>query len=338
MKKNLLLAAALCATLSASAAVEVCFIDRATDFPELPATLAAGTKLAESENVVMSWTNEGEMNGQNADFNGIKTILVNGEAIDLVPGVGGVVNPAGVDVTAGPAQGGVQYCFTVKKDGWLIIPSKISSNKNFYAYEGSFEGEMNLMAYTLGMALYGDNAKDKTHAVYTLPATEMGYCDFAAANIDDFLHGGKAIDWPYRIFFNIQADAPEYADKLNAGNGTGVIMFPVFADAATYYVFATGSKMNTCGAIFVEGEKQPSVSLYGPEQHGEDGSVTRAEQNFVITGEAQTPPTGGIDNIAADVKATELDWNAPVYNVMGQKVSKNFKGIAIQNGAKFIVK
>ena len=54
----------------------------------------------------------------------------------------------------------------------------------------------------------------------------------------------------------------------------------------------------------------------------------------MITGSA----TGGIDNIATDVKAAELDWNAPVYNVMGQKVSKNFKGIAIQNGAKFVVK
>ena len=45
----------------------------------------------------------------------------------------------------------------------------------------------------------------------------------------------------------------------------------------------------------------------------------------------------GIDNVTAVEKA-ELDWNAPVYNVMGQKVSKGFTGIAIQNGNKFIVK
>ncbi|TFU93163.1 hypothetical protein E4T81_09405 [Barnesiella sp. WM24] len=331
MKKNLLLAAALCAAFTASAAVEVCFtVNRDEIVPNLSEkpVLAEGTVLAESENVKMIWANETQINAQNCDFNGIKSILVNGEQVDLVPGVGGETNPSGVDIFSGPSQGGVQYCFEVKKDGWLIIPSKISSNKNFYAYEGSFAGEMTLMAYTLGMALYSSDYADLTNGVFTLPADELGYCDLNSPELDKYTLGGTAIAWPIRIF-------TQNAEAASAGNGTGVIMFPVFADAATYYVFATGSKMNTCGAIFVEGEAQPEVSLYGPATEGDN---PRAEQNFVITGKAQTPPTGGIDNIASDVKAAELDWNAPVYNVMGQKVSKNFKGIAIQNGAKFVVK
>ena len=91
--------------------------------------------------------------------------------------------------------------------------------------------------------------------------------------------------------------------------------------------------MNTCGFIFVEGNTLPNVSVYAPERTPEEGDVIPAK-TVVITGSA----TGGIDNIATDVKVAELDWNAPVYNVMGQKVSKNFKGIAIQNGAKFVVK
>ncbi len=53
---------------------------------------------------------------------------------------------------------------------------------------------------------------------------------------------------------------------------------------------------------------------------------------FIVTTDA-----AGIDNVVAAEKA-ELDWNAPVYNVMGQKVSQGFKGIAIQNGNKFVVK
>lgn len=52
----------------------------------------------------------------------------------------------------------------------------------------------------------------------------------------------------------------------------------------------------------------------------------------IIQGDA-----AGIDNVT-EVKDAVLDWNAPVYNVMGQKVSKGFTGIAIQNGNKFIVK
>ena len=38
------------------------------------------------------------------------------------------------------------------------------------------------------------------------------------------------------------------------------------------------------------------------------------------------------------VEATVIDLNAPIYNLQGQQVDKNAKGILIQNGKKFIVK
>lgn len=44
------------------------------------------------------------------------------------------------------------------------------------------------------------------------------------------------------------------------------------------------------------------------------------------------PVTTGIKNITA----TEAAANAPIYNLAGQKVSKAFKGIVIQNGKKFV--
>lgn len=40
----------------------------------------------------------------------------------------------------------------------------------------------------------------------------------------------------------------------------------------------------------------------------------------------------GVGTIAADT----LDENAPIYNTLGQRVSKDYKGILIQNGRKFI--
>lgn len=46
--------------------------------------------------------------------------------------------------------------------------------------------------------------------------------------------------------------------------------------------------------------------------------------------------TSGINN--ATVANCVLDENAPVYNLAGQRVNKNAKGILIQNGKKFIVK
>lgn len=51
-------------------------------------------------------------------------------------------------------------------------------------------------------------------------------------------------------------------------------------------------------------------------------------ENFSITG-----TTTGIDNITVE---QEFDENAPVYNLQGQRVSKDTKGILIQNGKKFI--
>lgn len=47
--------------------------------------------------------------------------------------------------------------------------------------------------------------------------------------------------------------------------------------------------------------------------------------------------TAGTDGIN-EVKANTLNENAPVYNLAGQRVSKDTKGILIQNGKKFINK
>lgn len=47
--------------------------------------------------------------------------------------------------------------------------------------------------------------------------------------------------------------------------------------------------------------------------------------------------TGGQTGIN-DAVAAKADVNAPVYNLAGQRVNANFKGIAIQNGKKFIAK
>lgn len=68
----------------------------------------------------------------------------------------------------------------------------------------------------------------------------------------------------------------------------------------TYFFWVSGSKIMLCGLA------------------------------FDVTGGGQT----GIN----DAVAAKADVNAPVYNLAGQRVNANFKGIAIQNGKKFIAK
>ena len=324
MKKSLLLMAGVAVAFSASA-FEVGFMNSVElDLASKP-TLADMTPLASTENVEMFFYYGQETSAQNPDFNGFKQVIVNGEAVDLVQGIGGVTNGS-CNLDDGPTAGGCMYLFKVKKDGYLIVPSKISSNKNFYVYEGLVGEEPMPVAYTLGMDIQNDAYPDLASAIYTLPSDDMGWINRDAADIDKYTFGGNTIAWPIRI----QTGDPEAAA---AGNGSGVLIFKVYAEAENYFCFATGSKMNTCGYIFVEGNNLPAVSLYAPERTIDEGATTVPAKTIVVTGSA-----AGIDNIASDVKAAELDWNAPVYNVMGQKVSKNFKGIAIQNGAKFVVK
>ncbi len=335
MKKNLLFAAALCAAFSASAAVEVGFIDAEALGLENKPAVAEGTLLCESANVKMYLGQEQtECSKQNPDANGMKYLIVDGESVALVPGIGGNANPSSVNVNNGPTYGGCQYHLTVAKDGYLIIPSKISSNKNFYAYEGTFKGSMNLLAYTLGMEIASADYPDLTQAVYSLPADALGYFDMSSPEAENYLLGGTAIAWPIRI-------ATQNPEATSAGNGTGAIIFPVYADAVDYWVFATGSKMNTCGFIFVEAAdpsadpaNMPAVTVYGPERTTDDGVVPA--KSFAITGQLQQPgEDAGLDAIIANEVE---DANAPMFNVLGQRVNDSYKGLVIKNGKKFINK
>ena len=61
-------------------------------------------------------------------------------------------------------------------------------------------------------------------------------------------------------------------------------------------------------------------------------STTESAGTWEIEDFSVTGTTTGIDNITVD----ELDENAPVYNLAGQRVSKDAKGIVIQNGKKYI--
>lgn len=76
----------------------------------------------------------------------------------------------------------------------------------------------------------------------------------------------------------------------------GTCVFDVVADK-TYYVFCTGSKLGFYGFTFTE------------------GASTGMEDTEV---------------------ATVPDENAPIYNILGQKVDKSYKGVVIQNGKKYV--
>lgn len=78
-----------------------------------------------------------------------------------------------------------------------------------------------------------------------------------------------------------------------------------------------------------EGDK---VVVYGQLQKYKSGeTITPEIKNCYLVA---INPTTGINNVTA----TKLNVNAPMYNLAGQKVSNNYKGVVIQNGKRFIVK
>lgn len=67
------------------------------------------------------------------------------------------------------------------------------------------------------------------------------------------------------------------------------------------------------------------------------GIIAQYKQTYEIYPiEAPTVATG-IETIKTD-GAKALDLNAPLYNIAGQRVSRSYKGVVIQNGKKYILK
>ena len=103
-------------------------------------------------------------------------------------------------------------------------------------------------------------------------------------------------------------------------NGLGVIWFPVY-NGGKYLFNACGSKASVSGMYFATAEQDVVV----------EGTDSEAPKDaFTI----YTAGADGIANVAATAKAE----NARMFNLAGQEVGKNFKGIVVVNGKKFMNK
>lgn len=101
----------------------------------------------------------------------------------------------------------------------------------------------------------------------------------------------------------------------------------------------------TAGKFMVDISKWGKVSQYAYQninkpEGDEYGEADIKETTIVITKVyltsktvAELDPSTGISSAVAAPKANP---NAPIYNLAGQKVSKSYKGVVIQNGKKFV--
>lgn len=201
--------------------------------------VAAGTVFCESANVTMSAAFDDSYSPENAaapkiDDANYGTIKIGDLTIDATQGVQGNSNPkdeAGANpalastVPVGPAA---VFQFDVKKNGYLYVFHKASSNKNYMVYENKAP-----MGYIFTMATDGTKALPKVFGYELKGEGEFNY-----------LPEGTAVAWPEKIYLGEEAEDVKV-------NGLSVIKFPVF-EGCSYWVNAGGSKITSCGYYFDE--------------------------------------------------------------------------------------
>ena len=306
MKKILLSVVAVMATVSMSAQVETCAIDgAAAGATDAGAEIAAGAELGKTESVVctVTYTDTFKPNDNKTMFK------VNGNDFDLNgKGIQGATNgPASAWQTGDFPEKGCIYHFVPSKDGFLYIIHKGSQNKNYVVYE-----EKARIPYIYSM-LTTDADKNITVGGYDLAKID-GATEEAQGVV--YVKSDYQILTPmaYNTSLDINVGTAEKA-KYNGGNS--VIKFAVYKDCA-YDVMACGSKMTLGGFVF--------------DTTG-DATIVSAETTILDKGAIP----GGSTNINV-VKGNVIDINSTIYNIAGQKVAKDYKGLVIKDGKKMIQK
>lgn len=233
---------------------------------------------------------------KNNDFT---KVIIDGNEILTKGGVQGQDNPKDADgsnpaVSFNQATSGAVIQIDAKKDGWVYIVSKLSTNKQYMVFE---EG------LPIGYKIAMESANEAIpNGVLNLEIKGSG--EYNNLSLDQYPNG---LMWVIREFTG-------NAEAESAGNGLGVFYFPVAKDCK-YYAHATGSKISWSGIYFSETEAK---------------SVTVANE------ESSKTLVGDETGIAA-LKAVKAE-NAAIYNLAGQRVDANYKGVVIANGQKKIQK
>jgi hypothetical protein len=230
-------------------------------------------------------------------------VLIDGNEILTSGGVQGNDNPKDADggnpaLTLKPAVSGAVIQLDAKKDGWIYIVAKLSTNKQYTVFE---EGAA--MGYKIAMEVKDDRISS---SVLKLEIKGEGEYNYIPASVST-LNGGTGIQWVIREYLND-------AEATTAGNGLGVFYFPVAKDCK-YLAHATGSKISWSGIYFSENE---AASIKVAKEDGTDFSILA--------------DPASVNTIKADAQ------NGAAFNAAGQQVGAGYKGLVIKDGKKFFQK
>jgi hypothetical protein len=304
MKKVFLLAAVAFAT-SANAQV-VQFDSEALGMTETVAEFAEGTALGSNDAIdaYLAFTDSYKAsNIKNNDYNVVK---IGGNEVLTKGGMQGNTNPK--DVNGNSPAGNVA-------EG--TAPS-VPVSGCVYGITAKADGIVYVVAKL---------SSNKAYTVFEDGAA-IGYKAAMEANNAAFPDSKLFVEVKGEGEFNLVTTAIDQLEHIATGNpesaikvnGLGVIWFPVY-NGGKYLFNACGSKASVSGMYFATAEQDVVVE-------GTDSEAPKAAFTIYTAG------ADGIANVAATAKAE----NARMFNLAGQEVGKNFKGIVVVNGKKFMNK
>ena len=214
---------------------------------------------------------------------------------------------------------GIQYTdekkipLSVNVDGaWLVKKDSVHIGTNGWA---TFASDCAVKYDDLGLEAYAVTLnQDKTSVSFTkVPDT-----DVVPAYTPVLLKG--TADTNYEINSNA-GWAPYVLTDLKASNGTSAS-----TDAATLYALST---VNGVTAFYPVKKKSPIPAKRCYLEV--NGTSQKAAFYSLGTNVGETTGISSVEN-----KVEKAD--APVYNLAGQLVGKDYKGLVIKNGKKFVIK
>lgn len=293
MKKNLLFAAAMVASVCASAQSYVVADAEKMGLTSEVAPVTAGTLVGETADFKVSIAFDDSYKANSASANDFTAFVIDGTEIAGSYGIQGNSNPKDINNASpdgsllAPATGAV-FQIDALADGYVYVLGKMSSNKSYTVFE-----EGSAIPYTFVMDSNNEALGDLFSI--TLNGVDVG---------DGIINVTEAITWPEKIYLGDgwEAAAGE-AGKIGI-SGMGLLKFQVFKDCK-YLCNAVGSKMMLCAAYF---DKEGDAVV----------SIKNDSQTLTLI--------GGTEGIASNVAAADVVASA-YYTVAGQEIAAPVKGI-----------
>lgn len=207
--------------------------------------------------------------------------------------------------------------------------SKSGTNTEYYVRDASGA----IQFFNTGLNLASGQLLNGTVEVKFSPYNEMPEAAKSANTSEDNLEIDDADDiQPTVISVEDLANSDKYLCDWVIVKNAEMLKEVTTSGTKTYtnYYMTSGDAKVMVYDKFKKGITIPETGAYDIQ-----GIAVKASLSGKIITELApiaAPVTTGIKNITA----TEAAANAPIYNLAGQKVSKAFKGIVIQNGKKFV--